>query len=72
MITMRKNIIAGILPNILMIIWAVYELLQGINYEQNSRIFISALFILFFIVVIVISLVKVVKYPNDPTYLKKK
>jgi len=72
MITMRKNIIAGILPNILMIIWAVYELLQGINYEQNSRIFISALFILFFIVVIIISLVKVVKYPNDPTYLKKK
>jgi hypothetical protein len=72
MITMRKNIIAGILPNILMIIWAIYELLQGINYEQNSRIFISALFILFFIVVIIISLVKVVKYPNDPTYLKKK
>lgn len=69
---MRKNIIAGILPNILMIIWAIYELLQGINYEQNSRIFISALFILFFIVVIIISLVKVVKYPNDPTYLKKK
>lgn len=69
---MRKNIIAGILPNILMIIWAVYELLKGINYEQNSRIFISALFILFFIAVIIISLVKVVKYPNDPTYLKKK
>lgn len=72
MITMRKNIIAGILPNILMIIWAVYELLQGINNEQNSRIFISAAFILFFIAVIIISLVKVVKYPNDPTYLKKK
>ena len=69
---MRKNIIAGILPNILMIIWAVYELLQGINYEQNSRIFISALFILFFIAVIIISLIKVIKYPNDPTYLKKK
>jgi len=72
MITMRKNIIAGILPNILMIIWAIYELLQGINYEQNSRIFISALFILFFIAVIIISLIKVIKYPNDPTYLKKK
>ncbi|WP_333663109.1 hypothetical protein [Chishuiella changwenlii] len=69
---MRKNIIAGILPNILMIIWAIYELLQGINYEQNSRIFISALFILFFIAVIIISLIKVIKYPNDPTYLKKK
>lgn len=69
---MRKDIIAGIFPNILMIIWAVYELLQGIKYEQNSRIYISVVVILFFVAVIAVSLVKVIKYPNDPTYLKKK
>lgn len=69
---MRKDIIAGIFPNILMIFWAVYELLQGIKYEQNSRIYISVVVILFFVAVIAVSLVKVIKHPNDPTYLKKK
>ncbi|WP_313580090.1 hypothetical protein [Chishuiella sp.] len=69
---MRKDILAGLLPQGLVIIWAIYELIIGINNEQNSRIFLSSIFILLFIVILVVTLFKIKKYPNDPTYLKKK
>ncbi|WP_313375797.1 hypothetical protein [Chishuiella sp.] len=69
---MRKDILAGLLPQGLVIIWAIYELIMGINNEQNSRIFLSSIFILLFVMILVVTLVKIKKYPNDPTYLKKK
>ena len=69
---MRKDILAGLLPHGLVIIWAIYELIMGINNEQNSRIFLSSIFILLFILILVVTLVKIKKYPNDPTDRKKK
>lgn len=69
---MTKNIFGALLPQILMIVWAAFELYIGFNNEQNNRIIISAFVILIFVIFTIITLVKVIKYPNNPTYLKKK
>jgi hypothetical protein len=69
---MTKNIFGALLPQVLIIIWAAYELYIGFLNEQNSRIIVNIAVILLFALISIITLVKVVKYPNDPTYLKKK
>ena len=69
---MTKNIFGALLPQILMIVWAAFELYLGFNNEQNNRIILSAIVILIFVIFTIITLLKVIKYPNDPTYLKKK
>ncbi|TGN29632.1 hypothetical protein [Empedobacter tilapiae] len=69
---MTKNIFGALLPQILIIIWAAFELYIGLNNEQNNRIIISIVVIFIFTLISIVTLAKVIKYPNDPTYLKKK
>ncbi len=69
---MTKNIFGSLLPQVLMIVWAAYELFLGINRGQENRILFSSIAISVFVLITIVTLVKVVKYPNDPTYLKNK
>lgn len=69
---MTKNIFGALLPQVLIIIWAAYELNIGLVTDQNSRVIVNSIVILIFVLISIITLVKVIKYPNDPTYLKKK
>ncbi len=69
---MTRNIFGALLPQVLIIIWAAYELYLGLTLDKNSKIFFSSLAILVFVIFAIITFVKVIKYPNDPTYLKKK
>ena len=69
---MTKNIFGSLLPQVLMIVWAAYELFLGINLGQENRILFSSIAISVFVLITIVTLVKVVKYPNDPTYLKNK
>ncbi len=69
---MTKNIFGALLPQILIIVWAAFELYIGFNKEQNNRIILSAIVIFIFLIITIVTLIKVIKYPNNPTYLKKK
>ena len=69
---MTRNIFGALLPQVLIIIWAAYELYIGLVNDQTSRVLVNIVVILLFVLISIITLIKVVKYPNDPTYLKKK
>ncbi len=69
---MTKNIFGTLIPQIVIIIWAAYELSFALTQNDTNTIIISAIVILIFSIISIIALVKVVKYPNNPTYLNKK
>ncbi len=69
---MTRNIFGALVPQVLIIIWAAYELYIGLVNDQTSRVLVNIVVILLFVLISIITLIKVVKYPNDPTYLKKK
>lgn len=68
---MTKNIFGTLIPQLVIIIWAAYELCIGLTQNNTSTVIISSIVILIFSIISINALVKVVKHPNDPTYLKK-
>lgn len=66
-----KNLFAALIPHILMIIWAVYLVVRSINNGQSTEMILSSVTLALFILFSIITIVKVIRHPNNPTYLTR-
>ncbi len=65
-----KNLFAALIPQILMVICALYFVFHAIHHGQSVELILASFGLALFIAISIITAVKVVRYPNDPTYLK--